>query len=181
MKELQHTYGVHIRWRSYELRPAGSPPIPPEYKARIEQARPVFASSMLAEHGVTINAGPFGINSRPALIAAKLAEAQGKGEAYHDATHRAYWVEGRDISNHEVLRELMKQIGLEPHQLEELEAALSDPHYEAEVDEDIAEAREFGLEGVPAMVFNNKYLITGAQPYAMLARAVEQIRAETAS
>jgi predicted DsbA family dithiol-disulfide isomerase len=178
LKELQHTYGVQIRWRSYELRPKGSPPIPPEYKARIEQARPVFASSMLAEYGVTISVGPFGINSRPALVAAKLAEAMGKSEVYHDATHHAYWVEGRDISNHEVLLELMKQIGLEPNQLE---AALSDPRYEAEVDEDIAEAREFGLEGVPAMVFNNKYLVTGAQPYAMLARAVEQIQAETAS
>ena len=56
---------------------------------------------------------------------------------------------------------------------------MSDPRYEAEVDEDIAQAREFGLEGVPALVFANKYLITGAQPYPMLAKAVEQVLAET--
>ncbi|NJM42500.1 MAG: hypothetical protein HC853_18060 [Anaerolineae bacterium] len=70
-------------------------------------------------------------------------------------------------SHHQVLEEVLQQVGLEPHQLE---TALSDLRYEAEVDEDIAQACEFGLEGVPALVFNNNYLITGAQPYAMFAR-----------
>ena len=93
----------------------------------------------------------------------------------HDAAQRAYWVEGRDLSSHTVLRQLLQQAGLEPNQLD---TALSDPHYEAEVDADIAQAREFGLEGVPAVVFDDKYLITGAQPYATLARAVEQILTE---
>jgi predicted DsbA family dithiol-disulfide isomerase len=177
LEKLKQEYGVAVRWRSYELRPAGSPTISPEYRARIEQSRPIFAQRMKQEHGVEIHSGPFGINSRPSLIVEKFAEAHGVGDAYHDAAQRAYWVEGRDLSSHEVLGELLQQAGLEPNQLE---TALSDPRYEAEVDEDIAQAREFGLEGVPALVFNNKYLITGAQPYAMFAHAVEQIQAEEA-
>jgi predicted DsbA family dithiol-disulfide isomerase len=177
LEKLKQNYDVVTRWRSYELRPAGSPPISPEYRARIEQSRPVFAQSMKQEHGVDIWPGPFGIDSRPSLIVEKFAEAQGAGDAFHDAAQRAYWAEGRDLASHEVLGDLLRQAGLKPNQLE---AALSDPRYEAAVDEDIALARDFGLEGVPALVFNDKYLITGAQPYAMLARAVEQILAEKA-
>jgi predicted DsbA family dithiol-disulfide isomerase len=69
----------------------------------------------------------------------------------------------------------MEKAGLDPDQLD---AALGDPAYEAAVDEDIELAREYGLNGVPALVFNNKYLISGSQPYEALARAVEQIQAE---
>jgi predicted DsbA family dithiol-disulfide isomerase len=175
LEKLKQNYDVNTQWHAYELRPAGSPPIPPEYRARIEQSRPAFAQRMKQEHGVEIQPGPFGINSRPSLIVEKFAEAQGVGAAFHDAAQRAYWVEGRDLSKNEVLQDLMRQAGLEPNQLE---TALNDPHYEAEVDADIAQAREFGLEGVPALVFNNTYLITGAQPYAILVRAVEQILTE---
>ena len=175
LEKLKQNYDVTMRWHSYELRPAGSPPISPEYMARIEQSRPVFAQRMKQEHGVDIQPGPFGINSRPALIVEKFAEVQGAGDAFHDAAQRAYWVEGRDLSSHTVLRQLLQQARLEPNQLD---TALSDPRYEAEVDADIAQAREFGLEGVPALVFDDKYLITGAQPYATLARAVEQILTE---
>ena len=178
LEKLKQNYDVNVSWHSYELRPTGSPPIPPEYLARIEQSRPAFVQRMQQEYGVEIKPGPFGINSRHSLIVEKYAEAQSAGSAFHDAAQRAYWVEGRDLSDHAVLRDLLEQAGLTPDQLD---TALSDPRYEAEVDEDIAQAREFGLEGVPALVFNNKYLITGAQPYPMLARTVEQLLAETNS
>lgn len=130
---------------------------------------------MQTDHGVTISAGPFGTNSRPALITAKFAEAQGKSEVYHDAVHRAYWVEARDISHLAVLKDILQQTQLDSAQLE---TVLKDPVYQSEVDEDIALAREHELSGVPAMVFDNKYLIVGAQPYPTLVRAMKQVLAE---
>jgi len=175
LEKLKQTHGVQIRWRSFELRPAGSPPISPEYLERIEQSRPMLQARMKADHGVELQSGPFGINSRPALILDKYAEAEGKGEAFHNVTQAAYWLEGLDISDHDVLKSLMNKAGLDPNQLD---AVLSDPRYEAEVDEDIALASEYGLNGVPALVFNNKYVISGSQPYEALAKAVEQIQAE---
>ena len=106
----------------------------------------------------------------------KYAEAQDKGAAFHDVTQAAYWLEGRDISDHIELRMLMQQAGLDPTQLD---SALSDSQYMEEVDFDIAQAREYGLDGVPALVFNDKYLVMGAQPYQTLANAVEKLRIET--
>ena len=175
LEKLKQTHDVQIRWRSYELRPAGSPPISPEYLKRIEQGQPMLRARMKDDHGIELHSGPFGINSRPALILDKYAEAQGKGEDFHNATQAAYWLEGQDISDPQVLKALMTKAGLDSAQLD---AVLSDQKYEAEVDEDIELAREYGLNGVPALVFNNKYLISGAQPYESLAKAVEQIQAE---
>jgi predicted DsbA family dithiol-disulfide isomerase len=48
-------------------------------------------------YGIEMKQGPFGIDSRPALIGDKYAEAQGKGDAYHDAVFRAYWLRWRCI------------------------------------------------------------------------------------
>jgi predicted DsbA family dithiol-disulfide isomerase len=43
---------------------------------------------------------------------------------------------------------------------------------------DVYQAYRYGLNGVPALVFANKYLVSGAQPYEALAQVVEQIRDE---
>jgi predicted DsbA family dithiol-disulfide isomerase len=175
LKRLQESYPIVLHWRAYELRPAGSPPIPAEYKARIDAARPVFAQAMQDEFGVTINAGPFGINSRPSLIVDKFAEAHGQGEAYHLATLEAYWQQGRDISDMAVLREITGRVGLDPAALD---AAVADAGYAAQVDADIALARDYGLTGVPAVVLNSRYLVMGAQPYATFESAVQRALAD---
>jgi predicted DsbA family dithiol-disulfide isomerase len=39
-------------------------------------------------------------------------------------------------------------------------------------------ARQYGLNGVPALVFDNRYLVSGAQPFDVLRRVVDQITAE---
>ena len=160
-------------WRSFELRPRGAPPIDPAYLARIQAARPQLYARAKNDYGEEMNAGPFGIDTRPALIGAKFAEAQGLGPAYHAALMDAYWRKARNIEDRGVLAELAAGIGLNP---DEFAATLFDPALDAAVSQDIAQAQAYGLTGVPALVFNNKYLIPGAQPYAALARAVEQIR-----
>ncbi len=40
---------------------------------------------------------------------------------------------------------------------------------------DIALARDYNLSGVPALVLNDQYLVVGAQPYAYLKQAIEQV------
>lgn len=162
---------MQVHWRSFELRPAGSPPIPPEYAARIAQSRPAFAAAMKNDHGVDIVFGPFGIDSRPSLILDKYAEAQGHGAAFHIAVLEAYWRRGEDISDRGVLSRIAISVGLAA---DAPETATSDPQYAAQVDADIAQARAYGLSGVPATVFAGKYLVSGAQPYAYFQSAVRK-------
>ncbi len=75
----------------------------------------------------TLDPGPFGIDSRPALIGAKFAEQQGAGPAYHDGVMRAYWQEARDISDRAVLAEIAAAAGMERAAFI---AALDDPAFE---------------------------------------------------
>jgi predicted DsbA family dithiol-disulfide isomerase len=147
LETLKETQAVEIVWRSFELRPREAPPISPEYKAKIMASRPQLYAHASQHYGLELNQGPFGIDSRDALIGAKYAEAQGVGEAYHQAVFDAYWLEGRNVEDHEVLAAIAAGIGLEQ---DAFLAALKSEKYLAEVMADIAQARTYGLSGVPA-------------------------------
>ena len=76
--------------------------MPPEYKQRIEAMRPQLLAIARERYHREINQGPFGIDSRPALIGAKYAETKELGLAYHEAMMRAYWQEARNIGDRSV-------------------------------------------------------------------------------
>jgi predicted DsbA family dithiol-disulfide isomerase len=175
LDRLQREEPITISWRSFELRPQGSPPMPPEYRARIEAARPQLYAMARNQYGLELNVGPFGIDSRPALVGAKFAEAEGRGEAYHRAVFGAYWQGAADIGDRDTLAQVAEESGLERAAFL---AALHDPAHVLAVDADIAQAGAYGLSGVPALVFAGKYLVVGAQPFATLKQAVTQVRAE---
>lgn len=149
--------------------------MPPEYRQRIQAMQPQLLAVARERYGREINQGPFGIDSRPALIGAKYAEREGAGPAWHEAVMRAYWQEARDIGNRDVLAEIAGTLGLS---CDEFLAALNDPAFDAEVQADIDLAHAYGLNGVPALIFDNRYLVSGAQPADVLRRLVAQIGAE---
>jgi len=168
-------YDVDVIWHSYELRPIGSPPIPPEYLARIKATEPRLIKMAREQYNLELNRGPMGIHSRSALIGAKYAEAQSKGPQYHDAMFRAYWQRANNIGDVDVLAEIAQSIGLER---ESFLVALQNEQYNALVDADIDEAYSYGLTGVPALIFGQRYLVSGAQPYEVLRQVVETVATE---
>lgn len=172
LEKLEESHAPVIQRRAYELRPQGAPPMSEEYRARIEEAQPRLQAIAREQYGLELNSGPFGINTRPALIAAKLAEWAGRGREFHAAVFRAYWLDGKDISDPAVLGDVAEGVGLER---EPFVTALDDAAADAAVQEDIDLARELGLNSVPAMVYDEKYLVSGAQPYAVLAQLTEQV------
>lgn len=175
MEKLQENYDLDIHWRSYQLRPPGSPPMSPQFMERIKASRPQFQRRAREQYGVEVNSGPMNINSRPALDAEKYAEAQGKGKAFHEAVMHAYWQQAQDIGDLNVLQEVAASIGLDS---ENFSSKIESPEFDAQVSADIALANEYGLDGVPALVFADKYLVMGAQPYNILKQVVEQVQAE---
>ncbi len=110
----------------------------------------MFEKRVREQYGLEINAGPFGIDSRPALIADKYAESQGKGDVFHKAVMDAYWQQARSIDDKIVLKEIAEHVGLNT---ENFEAILNDQTYNTEVSADIDLARGYRLDGVPALIF----------------------------
>jgi len=167
---------VEITWRSFELRPVDGPPPSPEYLAKVKAGRPQFYAMAKERYGLDLNPGPFGINSRPALIGAKYAEEQGQGEAYQAAIFQAYWMEGRNIAEVAVLQEIAGEIGLDG---EAFLAALETEDYRAAMLAEVEQAHAYGITAVPSLILDNKYLVVGAQPYEVLTDVVDQIEAGT--
>lgn len=176
MERLTHTHTVEIHWHAYELRPKGAPPPPADYLARIQEGRPRLYTIARENYGVEMNPGPFGVDTRPALVGAKYAEAMGQGEAYHDRIMRAYWQEATKLDDLEQLSKLAAEAGLDR---QSFASALADVSYNQQVQEDIDAAVAYGLNGVPALVFENKYLVSGAQPLHVLQQIVTQIQKQS--
>ena len=151
--------------------------MPPEYRARIEAGRPRFAAMAREQYGLAINPGPLGIDSRPALIGEQYAVTQGCGDTYHDAVADAYWLQARSIDNREVLADIAESVGL---QRAAFLMALDAPAYAEAANAEIAWAHGNGISGVPALVFAEKYLVVGAQPYPALEHVLLQCEAEAA-
>ena len=149
--------------------------MPPEYRARIAAAHPQLEAMARQQYGLELNSGPLGIDSRAALIGEKVADAHGVGAHYRDAVFAAYWQRAAAIDDRQILADIAVSVGIDR---ETFLAELDDPAYEREVEQDIAFAHQNGMTGVPALVFDEKYLVMGAQPYPVLEQVLQQVESE---
>ncbi len=180
LDSLRQTHEVQVEWRAYELRPHDAPPIPPEiearYREKIAAGWPRVEAIARERFGLELKRMEGGrYPTRLAHVGAKFAIAQGQGEPYHRAVFRAFWQELRDISSTEVLAEIAVAVGLDESAFR---AALSNPDLITEVETDEYWAYQHGLSGVPAFIFGNHYLVSGAQPVEMLRQVANQCLAE---
>jgi len=177
LDDLAQTEDIEVIWKSFELRPKDGPQWPPDqeqaYKARVEAAWPQTRQTAQERFGVEMNHHRWGVNSRLALEGAKFAEARGLGAAYHERMFRAHFVDDKDFGNLEVLADLAAEVALDRA---EFIGAIETGDYAAAVDADVAQARAYGLTGVPATIIEEKYLLPGAQPLAFLQQVVDKIK-----
>jgi predicted DsbA family dithiol-disulfide isomerase len=112
------------------------------------------------------------INSRPALQAAEFAREQGRFDAMHHELLKAYWDEGRDVSDIAVLREVAARVGVD---VAGMEAAINANRFGDYLDARRAEAEELGINGIPAHVIADRYLVMGAQPYELFEQVMAKV------
>ena len=87
----------------------------------------------------------------------------------------AYFEEGRHLGRVDELVALGTEAGLDG---DALRAALEEGTYADAVTADIAQARAYGIQGVPFYVIGGKYGVSGAQRPEVFTQALEQVRAE---
>ena len=100
-----------------------------------------------------------------------LAEKEGKAEVAQDAFFKAYFTEGKDLTDPAVLLELAVSVGLDRAKVDQL---LKGSEGEAEVREAEEKAYDLGVQGVPFFVFNEKIGLSGAQSQDVFMKAIEQ-------
>jgi len=111
-------------------------------------------------------------NSRLAQELGAWADTQPGGEAIHDALFRAYFVDGLNIGDLEVLVTIAAKAGLPADKAREV---LEKRSFKDAVDADWAKSREYGVTGVPTFVAGG-YGVVGAQPYEALEQLATQAR-----
>lgn len=163
---------MEVVWRSYQLDPS----IPEvanetylEYLVKNKGMSPDQVKGML--ENVTESAKQVGldyrfdkaqmVNSQKAHQLIQFAKTKNLGDDAEERLFLAFFTEGKSISDTEILTQLGKDIGLDA---QELQAAFTDNKYAQLVQDDIREAREIGVKGVPFFVIDRKYAVSGAQP-----------------
>jgi predicted DsbA family dithiol-disulfide isomerase len=166
---LRKNYDIDVQWVAFPLHPE----TPPEgrtledlFAGRLLNVPQLIAKlkKVAQENGLPFGERIMTFNSRLAQELGKWAEEQGKGDVFHDAVFRAYFADGKNIAEREVLIEIVQKAGL-PEQ--EALRAIENRSYKQAVDEDWSQSAHAGVTAVPTFRVDGRTL-TGAQPYEVL-------------
>lgn len=108
---------------------------------------------------------PFGrrtmtYNSGLAHELGKWAETQGKGDEYHNAVFRTFFVDGRNIGSASVLVDLVKEIGLYGKEAEDIIETRS---FKDAVDADWSRSLTIDPEYIPSLMIGEQLLVNPQQ------------------
>lgn len=98
-----------------------------------------------------------------------FAGQQGRQDAIVEALFKGYFEEGADIGSLSVLTGIAASAGLDAAEFLAGEGGIS------EVKAEESAAHRLGIRAVPYFVLNNRYGISGAQPAAVFAGAIENL------
>ncbi|MEO5630004.1 MAG: DsbA family oxidoreductase, partial [Thermomonas sp.] len=99
-------------------------------------------------------------------------EGEGKQLALKHALLAAYFTDGKDVSDHATLLDLAQSVGLPA---ERVQAILASDEFAADVRSDEARYQRSGISAVPAVIINQRHLISGGQPVEVFENALRQI------
>ncbi len=103
------------------------------------------------------------------------AKAKGRQLDMKERLLKAYFVDGRHVGRIEDLADLAAEIGFDRA---DVVRALESNEYLAAVKTDVAQASEYGIQGVPFFVIDGKYGVSGAQEAETFANVLAQVRDE---
>jgi predicted DsbA family dithiol-disulfide isomerase len=114
-------------------------------------------------------------NSFDAHRFSHLAKKHGVQDKAEEALFLAYFTNGKNTADYDTLVQLGKEIGLDSKEVEEM---LASKEFADDVYEDVQEAQQIGVSGVPFFVINRKYAISGAQESTTFSQALDKAWAE---
>jgi predicted DsbA family dithiol-disulfide isomerase len=100
------------------------------------------------------------------------AGLEGRQSELKHALLRAYFTDGQDVSDREVLVRIAGKAGLDAGRAREI---LASAEYATEVRAEEEFFQRAGIRGVPAIIIDRKHLISGGQPVDVFERALRDI------
>lgn len=174
-----------IEWKSFQLDPTITPQSGKDvYTFLAERKGMSLEQSKEMHKGVAERAKSVGLdynfdktvisNSLEAHRIIQLAKTKKLGDQMEEIFFKAYFTEGRDLNDGPTLIELAEKAGLNKNDV--IEVLESDHLYLKEVQNDISEAQQIGVQGVPFFVFDRKYAVSGAQPVEAFVQTIQEVQ-----
>jgi predicted DsbA family dithiol-disulfide isomerase len=105
------------------------------------------------------------------------AGLEGRQAALKHALLRAYFTEGRNVADHQVLLDVARHVGLPE---DRARAILGSDAYADDVRLEEQFFQQHGINAVPAIIIEQRHLISGGQPVEVFERALREIAAAKA-
>ena len=105
------------------------------------------------------------------------AQEKGKQTELKLALFKAYFTDGKDVSDRAVLIEAADSVGLDKV---EAQVVLNDENYKKTVLDEESKFKSMGISSVPAFIINDKYLLSGGQPVENFLQSLTEIAAKEA-
>jgi len=193
---------VTLRWRPFQLQP-DMPAEGRDFRTVLEQkfggwdrAERMFEriQQMGAEDGLTFNFDAIEVAPNTADAHRLILWAQSKttsslslgaedehgpetADTLATALFRAYFTDGRNVSDHDVLVNCANEAGFDGDDAREM---LDGDAYADAVRESQQQAQRRGITGVPCYVFDDRQALTGAQPVDAFLKVFDAVQAESA-
>jgi len=174
LARLNEEFDVRVERRFLEIHPE----TPPEGRPVSELGYPPGQWARMMENlarmgkaeGIEFSDRSFTTNSHKALLLAEAAMEEGPEvfEALNEGLFHAYFTEGRNIGDPDVLREVAEAAGVPAGRTAR---AWSDAGYEERLARDHAAAAGIGITGIPTFIVDGRWIIEGAVPVEMLREA----------
>lgn len=182
ISRFSHAGKIDVVWKSYILDPSiptGGKQDRYQYMLDVEGVtrEEVIASQQeLGEQaksvGITYNFDSIVFsNTRDAHRLIHLANKYNQGSMAEDLLFKAFFTDGLDVSDKNVLLNIGKKLGLDET---EVSSVLDSDMYEEDVRADIQEAERLGLEFIPYFWFDRKSVVTGVVTEDDFVRVLEK-------
>ncbi|MBP6576878.1 MAG: DsbA family oxidoreductase [Chryseobacterium sp.] len=182
LQEFSQNDKIEVNWHSFQLDPNMKTDLTKNHYEYLSEVKGFPMAQIMQMHENLIQSGKnAGIdfnfddvkvsNSFKSQMLVQLAKEKGKATEMEELLFEAYFKSGKDIDDVEVLSEIGNKIGFSN---EEIQNAVNFEQLSDLVNNDISEASNLGIRGVPFFVFNQKYAISGAQPTHLFSEVLEK-------
>ncbi|WP_133488601.1 DsbA family oxidoreductase [Aliiroseovarius marinus] len=183
--ESRPDHPFQVQWHPFQL----NPEMPPEGMDRrtyletkfggqekaVKAYMPVIEEAAASGVEINLEAIKRTPNTMNAHRVIHWAGLEGKQNAVVDRLFRAYFVEGRDLGDNEVLCDIAASAGMDGEMVARLLASSADASDLLARDMD---ARHKGVNSVPTFLIANQHVVPGAQPIKLWQQVIDDIMAQ---
>lgn len=169
IKRIKQKYELNIAWRPFELHPYRS--LMPDINSDYIKMAWLNVQRLAFENSIEIKLPAYLSISRRALETAEFARENGKFDLCHNLIFRAYFLEGKDIEQEEVLLNIIQKLNLKPDQLKESWKAET---YLEVIKTSIRELHSLGSTAVPTFLIGNENprILVGLHPQPVIEKII---------